>query len=280
MTVELSLNQATTRPYPLTDTARAASAVGIRHLGLWCEPVRELGAGPTARLLRDTGLGVTSLSRVGFVADKRGPELRAALDEVAGAIELAHAVGAPMLTFIAGGLPTENPDPRAAEARVADALAQVEPLARAAGVRLALEPLHPLFAADRSAVTTLRAALRTIAELPPQSVGVLIDSYATWWDPDLAEGVEAAGPRIAGYQVSDFRLPLPAPDHMNGRLLPGDGIIDLARMTTTVRAAGFTGPIEVEVFNDEIWTLPLADIVARTVQRFETHVASGMPYRR
>ncbi|MGH7752452.1 MAG: sugar phosphate isomerase/epimerase family protein, partial [Gemmatimonadales bacterium] len=146
------------------------------------------------------------------------------------------------------------------------------PYARDAGVTLALEPLHPLFVGSRSVVTTIGQALRVIQDFPQEDVGILIDAYATSWDPRFHEDALAAGPRIAGYQVSDFALPLPVPENMNGRLFPGDGELDLAALTNSVRGAGFTGPVEVEIFNEEIWQLPLETIIERTVAGFRHHI--------
>jgi sugar phosphate isomerase/epimerase len=271
--LRLSLNQATARPYPLIDTAEAAMRAGIRHIGLWVEPVEDTGVAHTRRLLADTGLTVSSVCRVGFVADKEGAELRAAIDSVKWALDLAHEVGSPMLTFIAGGLPADDRDIRHAETRVRTALEELETHARTAGVRLALEPLHPLFVGSRSVVTTIAQALRVVKDLPVESVGILVDAYATFWDPDFHDAVVAAGPRIAGYQVSDFALPLPVPENMNGRLFPGDGQIDFTPFTTSVRHAGFRGPIEVEIFNDDVWKLPLETIINRTVASFNRHIA-------
>jgi sugar phosphate isomerase/epimerase len=106
---------------------------------------------------------------------------------------------------------------------------------------------------------------------------VLVDSWATFWDPDLEQSVRRAGAeeRLAGYQVNDFALPLPFPNNMNGRLMPGDGVIDLASMTNWILDAGFAGPIEVEVFNDEIWALPLDEILRRTVDSFNRMLATA-----
>lgn len=274
--MKLSLNQATTRPYPLVDTAEEASRAGIGHIGLWTEPVLELGVARTRRLLADTGLTVSSVCRVGFVADKEGAALRAALDDVRHALDLSAEVGSPVLTFIAGGLPAGDRDVRRAEGRVHDALASLVPHARQSGVRLALEPLHPLFVTSRSVVTSVGQALRVIGQLPAEAAGVLVDAYATFWDPDLPADLAAAGPRIAGYQVNDFALPLPAPENMNGRLLPGEGEIDLAGLTRHVARAGYRGPIEVEVFSDELWRLPLRTIVARTVEAFSRTVTNPL----
>ena len=269
---ELSLNQATTRGFGLIETAEAAANAGITQIGLWTGPVAEIGLARTQQLLADTGLGVSSVCRIGFVADKSGAELRAALDEVKEAIDLSAAVGSPMLTFIAGGLPADDRSISNAEARVTDALAALVPYARQAGVRLALEPLHPLFVGDRSMVTTVAQAHRVVRDLPSDAVGILVDAYATWWDPELAESLALAGERIAGFQVNDFALPLPLPENMNGRLFPGEGAIDLAPMVDAVLAAGYTDAIEVEIFNDEIWAMPLERIIARTVESYNQHV--------
>lgn len=262
---ELSLNQATTRPYQLAPTVEAAARRGLRWIGLWTGPVEEIGAASARRLLDDAGMAASSLCRVGFVADKTGLEFVAAMDETRRALETAHIVGAPQLTFIAGALPAEDRRIAAAEERVRDALVELVPEARAAGVRLALEPLHPLFVTSRSAITTLAQALRVIDGLPRDAVGVLVDAYATCWDPDLRESLRAAGDRIAGVQVSDFALPLPFPDNMNGRMLPGDGELDLAGFVRDTVDAGWSGPVEVEVFSDAVWALPLDTIVQRMI---------------
>lgn len=275
-TVELSLNQATTRPYPLIETAEAAARAGIRHIGLWIEPVEEIGIARTRQLLADTGLSVSSVCRAGFLADKDGAELRSAIDGVKRALDLSQAVGSPMLTLIAGGLPAEDRSIRHAEQRLRTALEELEPHARAAGVRLALEPLHPLFVESRSIITTIGQALRVVSDFPAETVGILIDAYATSWDPDFHDDVLAASLRIAGYQVSDFALPLPVPENMNGRLFPGDGNIDLAALTASVLRAGYAGPVEVEIFNDDIWKLPLQTIIDRTVASFNRHVTEPL----
>jgi sugar phosphate isomerase/epimerase len=272
-TVELSLNQATTRPYPLIATAEAAMRAGIRHIGLWIEPVEEIGIARTRQLLADTGLSVSSVCRAGFLADKDGAELKAAMDGVKRALDLSQEVGSPMLTLIAGGLPEHDRSIRNAEDRLRAMLEELEPHARETGVRLALEPLHPLFVQSRSVVTTIAQALRVIQDFPAETVGILIDAYATSWDPDFDDVVLTAGHRIAGYQVSDFALPLPVPENMNGRLFPGDGSLHLGSLTASVRRAGYSGPVEVEIFNEDIWELPLQTIVDRTVESFTRHVA-------
>lgn len=272
MTTQLSMNQATTRGYSLPDTAEALSAAGISAIGLWIEPVDEIGIDETKTLLADNGLSVSSICRVGFVAGKHGTELAAAHDTTKRAIDMAAEVGSPMVTFIAGGLPAGDKNLPAAALRVRDSLEELVPYAQNAGVVLALEPIHPLFASDRSVVTTVAQALDLIADLPATAAGVLIDTYAVWWDPRILESLARAGERIAGFQVSDFGVPLSA-DNMNSRLMIGDGCIDFRTLVKAAQKAGYKGPIEAEIFNNELWTLPLNMIVHRTVEAFAEHVA-------
>ncbi|QZY50912.1 sugar phosphate isomerase/epimerase family protein [Leucobacter tenebrionis] len=268
--MKLSLNQATTRPYGLPETAAAAAAAGIEHIGLWLEPVQQIGTAATRALLRDTGLTPTSMCRVGFVADKQGTALREALDATRHALDVCAEVGAPYLTFIAGGLTANDRSISNAELRIADALGELVPHAQQTGVKLALEPIHPLFVHDRSVVTTVRQGLRVVEELAVEHVGLLIDAWATFWDPELESSLADAGSagRLFGYQINDFTLPLPLPENMNGRVMPGEGTIDLPGLTHSMIEAGYRDPIEVEVFNEELWRLPLEVIVARTVESF------------
>jgi sugar phosphate isomerase/epimerase len=144
------------------------------------------------------------------------------------------------------------------------------PDARAAGVLLGIEPLHPMFAADRSVITTLGEALDLAEQHDATAVGVIIDAYHVWWDPQLAAQVRRASGRIAGYHVSDWLVPTP---HMLlGRGMMGDGVIALRRIRHLVDAAGYAGPIEVEIFNQAIWDRPGDDVVAELVARYCVHV--------
>ncbi|HEX8507980.1 MAG TPA: sugar phosphate isomerase/epimerase family protein, partial [Propionibacteriaceae bacterium] len=147
------------------------------------------------------------------------------------------------------------------------------PYASEHGVRLVLEPLHPMYAADRAVLCTLKQALDLAAPHPVDSVGVVIDTFHVWWDPDLAEQVARAGreSRIASYQVCDFNLPI-APDPLLSRGMMGDGVIDFATITRMVDAAGYDGPVEVEIFNADIWAAPADEVVATMCDRWRSLV--------
>lgn len=277
----LSMNQATIRTASLEEALRAVRAGGYESIGLWREPVQEVGLAEAARRLGDSGLRLSTLCRGGFFTMTEGPERRAAIDDNRRAIEetaTLAAAGAPgsaaVFVLVAGGIPEGTTDLAGARARAADAIAELAPEAQAAGVTLAIEPLHPMYASDRAVVSTLKQALDLAEPFDPAVVGVTVDTFHIWWDPEVLPQVERAGAsgRIATYQVCDWKTPLPA-DVLLGRHQPGEGIIDFAALTRAVEAAGYTGDIEVEIFNQEIWDADWAEVVARTAEAFDRAVS-------
>ncbi|TDE32184.1 sugar phosphate isomerase/epimerase family protein [Actinomadura sp. 6K520] len=265
--MRFSLNQWTTRDWRLPDLAIGCAAEGVTGVGLWREPVAEHGLARTGRLMRDHGLTVTSLCRGGFFQE------RDALADNRRAIEEAAALGAPVLCLVAGGLPDGSRDLDGARSRVAELIAELAPYAGEHGVRLAIEPLHPMYCSDRCVVSTLRQALDIAAPHPPSQVGVVVDTYHLWWDPDVWDGIARAGAagRLALFQVADWVTPLPE-GVLTGRGMLGDGRVDLRRFRAAVDAAGYTGPIEVEIFNDELWAMPGPAALELTLSRFAQHV--------
>ncbi|WP_019631471.1 sugar phosphate isomerase/epimerase family protein [Actinomadura atramentaria] len=266
--MRFSLNQWTTRHWPLPDLAKGCAAAGVTGVGLWREPVAEYGLERAASLVRDHGLAVTSLCRGGFFQEEN------AVADNRRAIEEAAALGAPVLVLVSGGLPGGSRDLDGSRARVADILAELAPYAGEHGVRLAIEPLHPMFCSDRCVVATLAQALDLAAPLPADQVGVVIDTYHLWWDPDAWHGIERAGAedRLALFQVADWVTPLPA-GVLTGRGMLGDGCVELRRFRDAVAATGYDGPVEVEIFNDDLWSMPGPDALALTLSRFTRHVA-------
>ena len=272
----LSLNQATVRYASLLDALAVTREAGIGAVGLWREPVAEVGLDKACALVADSGLRVSSLCRGGFFTAPAGPSRIAALDESRRAIEetaaLAAAgapVSAPVLVLVAGGLPDGDRDLPGARERARDAIGELADDARAAGVVLAVEPMHPVFAADRGVVSTLGQALDVAEQFPAEVVGVVVDTYHVWWDPDLPAQVARAGRggRIASYQVADWITPL-GPEVLVSRGLPGDGHVDLPAVSALVEAAGYRGDVEVEVFSHELWDADPAVVAARTAAAF------------
>ncbi|MDQ7993966.1 MAG: sugar phosphate isomerase/epimerase family protein [Propionicimonas sp.] len=280
----LSINQATIRHADLATALAVTADAGVQAIGLWREPVNEVGLDVAAAMLADSGLRFSTHCRGGFFTLPEGPARRAAIDDNRRAIEETATLAAAgadgshaVLVLVAGGLPDGSRDLAGARSRVHDALAELAPEAAAAGVTLAIEPLHPMYCSDRAVVSTLRQALDLAADFEPSVVGVTVDTFHVWWDPELFEQLARAGleGRIASYQVCDWRTPLPA-DVLLARHYPGDGVIDFGPITGAVLATGYDRDIEVELFNAEIWATPPAEAVSRTIAGFEAAVGPAL----
>ncbi|MFD5732253.1 sugar phosphate isomerase/epimerase family protein [Streptomyces sioyaensis] len=274
----LSLNQETVRQWSLPQLADGCARAGVRGVGLWRAPVHAYGVRAAARLVRDAGLRVTSLCRGGFFTATDPGERAAALDDNRAAVDEAAALGTDTLVLVSGGLPAGSRDLAGARERIADALGELGPYAAERGVRLALEPLHPMYAADRCVVSTLAQALDLAERFPAAQVGVVVDTYHLWWDDTVGAQIARAGAaggapsRIAAFQLADWVTPLPE-GVLLGRGQLGDGSVDLRWFCERVEAAGcYRGPIEVEIFNPALWARDGAEVLAEIVDRFRTHV--------
>lgn len=246
----LSLNTMTTKSWSLREAVDAVAAAGLPAIGLWRDRVAELGVDNAAKAVRDCGLRVSSLCRGGFLTG--ADDGRGALDDNRRAIDEAATLGTGELVMVAGGIPDR--DLPGARRRLADRLSELVPYAADRDVRLALEPLHPMFCADRAVISTLRQALELAAPHPAETVGVVVDTFHVWWDPDLAAGIADAGAqgRISAFQVCDWLVPM-TPDPLLSRGMMGDGVIDFPAITALVRDAGYQGDVEVEIFNEKVW---------------------------
>ena len=269
----LSLNSATTKYWTLEQVIEGCVRAGIPAVGPWRDRVAEVGTERAAKLISNAGLRVSSLCRGGFLtaADAEGRE--AAVRDNRAAILEAEALGTSELFLVVGGLPDGDRDIVAARQRVADRLEELVPFAAEHRVRLVLEPLHPMYAADRALLSTLGQALDLAAPYPAAVVGVAVDTFHVWWDPQLRAQIARAGRenRIASYQVCDFNLPI-ASDALLSRGIMGDGVIDFATITGWVAEAGYTGDIEVEIFNQEIWDNPGDELLETVKARYASLV--------
>ena len=209
------------------------------------------------------------------ILHRRDPKERAtALDDNRAAVDEAAALGTGTLVLVSGGLPEGDRDIAAARRRVAEAVAELAPYAAERAVRLALEPLHPMYASDRCVVSTLGQALDIAEQFPAEQVGVVVDTYHLWWD-DLAPAHIAragAGGRIACFQVADWVTPLPE-GVLLGRGQLGDGCVDLRGLRQTTDAAGYRGAVEVEIFNPALWARDGGELLAEIIDRYRLHVA-------
>ncbi|MEV0489489.1 sugar phosphate isomerase/epimerase family protein [Streptomyces atratus] len=268
----LSINQETIKQWSLPELIEGCVKAGIDKVGLWRGPVQEYGVERTAQLLKDAGLTVTSLCRGGFFTALDPAERACALDDNRAAIDEAAALSTDTLVLVSGGLPPGSRDLRGARERIAEALAELGPYARERGVRLAIEPLHPMFASDRCVVSTLSQALDIAERFPAEQVGVVVDTYHIWWDDQAAAQIARAGEggRIHSFQLADWITPLPA-GVLVGRGQLGEGSVDFRAFREMVEGTGFDGPIEVEIFNEDLWARDGAEVLAEVAARYVEH---------
>ncbi|MEO2099010.1 MAG: sugar phosphate isomerase/epimerase family protein [Brachybacterium sp.] len=272
----LSLNRWTFRTTPVQEFLEATTSRGIEAVGLWRQDVEEVGLDALRRRVDDAGLRVSSLCRGGFLTASGEADRAAALDDNRRAIDETAALGAPTLVMVVGGVDRADKDIVGARARVTEAITELAPYAEQRGVSLSLEPMHPMFAADRAVLSTIDQALDIAEASGSSAVGVVVDTYHVWWDPSLERAIQraAASNRLLAYQVCDWNLPLAAePLHSRGYM--GDGFIDFPAITRMIKSAGFTGDIEVEIFNENVWATPAEESARIIAERYQELV---LPY--
>jgi sugar phosphate isomerase/epimerase len=255
----LSFNSMTADRWPLADVIDACAEHGIEWIGPWRHKLAEIGVEEARKRIDGAGLKVSSLCRGGFfAAEDAGADNRRAVEEAA-------ALGTDALVLVCG--PPQTKDLRAARDTIERGIEALLPHAKEHGVRLGIEPLHPMMIGERSAITSLGNALDIAERIGDPGVGVVIDVYHTFWDASVPEQIARAAGRIVGYHVNDW---LRETSHtLLERGMMGDGIIDLHGFSAMIEAAGYTGPIEVEILNPAIWDLPRAELMRLTVERFE-----------
>lgn len=277
----LSLNTATVRKQgSLLDIIDACARNGIRAIDPWRDQVAAIGLDRAVRAVKDTQLELSGYCRGGmFPAD---PAHRSqARDDNRRAVDEATALGASCLVLVVGGLPqysrpgsAPSRDIWGAQAQVEDGIAELLAYARTAKLPLAIEPLHPMFAADRACVNTTRQALDLCDRLDPArtgALGVAIDVYHVWWDFELMPQIERAGhDRLLAFHVCDWLVP--TTDMLNDRGMMGDGVIDIPRIRAAVEAQRFSGYVEVEIFSNRWWAMPVDEVIATCVARMKTMV--------
>ena len=270
----LSINTATVRAqWPLDHIITECARRGIRAISPWRDQVAAVGLDRVAALLRDTGIALSGYCRGGMFPASNPQSLQAALDDNRRAVDEAKTLNAACLVLVVGALPgalagaAQHKDLARSRAQVADGIAATLEYARGVGMPLAIEPLHPMYAADRACVNTLEQALDLCDALDPvrtgalgvegsecAALGVAVDVYHVWWDPKLQAQIARAGrERLLAFHVCDWLVP--TRDLLNDRGMMGDGVIDIPRIRGWVEAAGFAGYSEVEIFSAQDWWL-------------------------
>ena len=274
----LSLNTATVRKQgSLIEIVEACARHGIRAIDPWRDQVAAVGLDRAVRAVRDAGLELSGYCRGGmFTADAahRGE----ARDDNRRAVDEAAALGASCLVLVVGGLPqysrpgsAPNKNLGAAHAQVAEGLAELLEYARTARMPLAIEPLHPMYAADRACVNTLRQALDLCDRIDPARsgmLGVALDLYHVWWDYELFQQIERCGrDRLLAFHVCDWLVP--TSDMLNDRGMMGDGVVDIPRVRGAVEALGYDGYVEVELFSNHWWSRPMDEVLMTCIERLK-----------
>jgi sugar phosphate isomerase/epimerase len=250
---QLSLNTATVRQqWKLADIIEGCARHGIGGISPWRDQVADLGLAEAARRIKAHGLTVTGYCRGGMFPAANAAGRQAALDDNRRAVDEALALGARCLVLVVGGLPAGSRDIAGARAQVRDGIGTLLQYAREVGMPLAIEPLHPMYAADRACVNTMAQANDLCDELGDDGLGIALDVYHVWWDPQLAgEIVRAGRRRLLAFHICDWLVP--TQDALLDRGMMGDGVIDLRALRVAVEAQGYDGFHEVEIFSANNW---------------------------
>jgi sugar phosphate isomerase/epimerase len=259
----LSLNTATVREkWNLAQCIDGCARHGFGGIAPWRDKLHEMGVSNAARAIRDAGLQVSGLCRGGWFT-ATGTLSQSVIDDNKRAVDEAADLEAACLVMVVGGLADGSRDLAGAHQLVEDGLAATLEYARSVGVKVAIEPLHPMYAADRACVNTMRQAL-DICDRLGDGIGCAVDVYHVWWDPDLKVQIERAGSdRLMAFHLCDWLVP--TKDMLTDRGMMGDGVIDIPKLRSWVEANGFSGLNEVEIFSADNWWKRDADGVLKTI---------------
>ena len=266
----LCVHTITTKPWSIEEATDRYAAAGVQGITVWRQWLEGRDVAKAGDALRAAGIEIVSLCRGGFFPATTASGRRAAIDDNLRAIDEAEALGAPLIVLVCGADPGQSLD--VSRGQIADGIAAVLDRANQAGVRLAVEPLHPMYADTRSAINTLRQANDLCDRLDSPQVGVAVDVYHLWWDPDLRAEIERSGrdERIFAFHVCDWRTP--TEDLLNDRGLMGEGCIDIPEIRGWVEQNGFDGFIEVEIFSNRYWAMDQGEFLEKIKGAYLEHV--------
>ena len=266
----LCLHTVTTKPWPLAIAAKNYAAAGIRGITVWRDAAQNHPDGIKAagQLCRDEGLEIVSYVRGGFFTALDTKGRQAAIDENQRIIDEAAALGAPLIVLVCGATPGQSLF--ISRMQIAEALGAILPHARACGIKLGIEPLHPMYADSRSAVNTMTQALDLALELKDDHIGVTVDVFHLWWDDRLEAEIERCGSegKLFSFHICDWKnQPM---DMLNDRGLMGEGVIDIPKIRGWVEQTGFRGYNEVEIFSNRYWAMGQGEFLKQILQAYRT----------
>lgn len=266
---KLCVHTQTNKPWNLEQCIRNYSTAGIHAISIWRHLLEGISHSRVRSLLTEHEMDVVSLVRGGFFASTEKPLREAAIEDNLKAIDEAAAIGAPLVVLVCGSDPAQSLEKSREQIR--EGIEKIIPYAKNAGVKLAIEPLHPMYAADRSAITSMVQANALVELINDPSLGVAVDVFHLWWDPDLESEIKRCGQKgnLFAFHVCDWNVPLK--DMLNDRGLMGDGCIDVKQIRGWVEEAGFNGYIEVEVFSDKYWAMDQMEYLEKIKSAYLNH---------
>lgn len=265
---QLCIHTITTRPWNIETAVANYAAAGVKGITVWRDALAGRNIRQTGDMIRSRGLSVVSLCRGGFFPSVDASKRKLALDDNRKAIEEAAELGAPMIVLVCGADPGQSLDDSRKQIR--DGIAEILPQAKAAGVKLAIEPLHPMYADTRSAVNTLAQANDMAEQLQSSLVGVAVDVYHLWWDPSLQQEIKRCGDHknLFAFHICDWNVP--TTDFLWDRGLMGEGCIPVSRIRGWVEETGFDGFYEVEIFSNKFWAEDQSIFLQKIIQAYQT----------
>ena len=264
---KLCIHTITTKPWKIEDAAKHYSAAGIKGITVWRDALDERNIKETGMTLRDHDLTIVSLCRGGFFPAKDLIQRKSAIDDNRRAIDEAAQLGAPMLVLVCGADPSQSLED--SRKQIQDGIGELIPLASASRIKLAIEPLHPMYADTRSAINTMKQANDMAEEFNSPWVGVAVDVYHVWWDPNLEKEIKRCGENgnLMAFHICDWKSP--TTDMLLDRGLMGEGCIPVRQIRSWVEAAGFTGFHEVEIFSTTHWKENQSEYLQRIIRAYK-----------
>lgn len=265
----LCIHTITTKPWNIEKAAQEFAAAGVSGITVWRDALEGRDISKTGQMLRDSGLTVVSLCRGGFFPSVEATRRHNAIDDNRKAIDEAHALGTDMVVLVCGADPRQSLDD--SRKQIEEGIRTVLPHAEAAGVRLAIEPLHPMYADTRSAINTLSQANEMAEAIGSPWVGIAVDVYHLWWDPSLKQEIKrcAENNNLYAFHICDWSVP--TTDMLNDRGLMGEGCIPVREIRGWVEEAGFKGFNEVEIFSNKFWKEDQSDFLKKIISAYRNH---------
>jgi sugar phosphate isomerase/epimerase len=264
---QLCIHTITTKPWGIEEAAKNYSAEGVKGITVWRDALANRNIKQTGQLLRDHGLNIVSLCRGGFFPNKEKEKRKLAIEDNLKAIEEAAQLETPLIVLVCGADPTQSLED--SRKQIKEGIETILPQAKAAGIKLAIEPLHPMYADTRSAINTLAQANDMAEQINSPYVGVAADVYHLWWDPSLEQEIRRCGENdhLFAFHICDWNSP--TTDILNDRGLMGDGCIPVNKIRSWVEATGFNGYYEVEIFSNKYWQQDQSQFLKKIIKAYK-----------